>query len=72
MLLRGVTQGHPFEDGNKRTGFLLAGYYLERVGFAIPDDFATDDAETLCVRISSGHMRDAKHIARELEQLWSV
>lgn len=24
MRLRGVTQGHPFGDGNKRTGFLLA------------------------------------------------
>ncbi|CAN5831438.1 hypothetical protein BH23CHL2_BH23CHL2_10860 [soil metagenome] len=24
MLLRGITQGHPFNDGNKRTGFLLA------------------------------------------------
>src|SRR3954470_20892606 len=23
MLLRGITQGHPFNDGNKRTGFLL-------------------------------------------------
>ncbi|SRR5579871_2343306 len=23
MLLRGITQGHPFTDGNKRTGFLL-------------------------------------------------
>src|SRR5665647_102468 len=22
MLLRGITQGHPFPDGNKRTGFM--------------------------------------------------
>jgi len=26
MLLRGITQGHPFNDGNKRTGLLVAGY----------------------------------------------
>ena len=26
MLLRGITQGHPFNDGNKRTGFLLAAW----------------------------------------------
>ena len=30
MLWRGITGGHPFEDGNKRTGFMLASYYLER------------------------------------------
>src|SRR5687768_18577292 len=24
MLLRGITQGHPFNDGNKRTGLLVA------------------------------------------------
>jgi prophage maintenance system killer protein len=26
MLQRGITQGHPFTDGNKRTGFLVAIY----------------------------------------------
>ncbi|MBI4491217.1 MAG: Fic family protein [Chloroflexi bacterium] len=26
MLLRGITQGHPFYNGNKRTGFLPAAY----------------------------------------------
>jgi hypothetical protein len=29
MLLRGITQGHPFMDGNKRTGFLVT---LSRTG----------------------------------------
>ncbi len=32
MLLRGITQGHPFTDAIKRTGFLVAVYYLDRVG----------------------------------------
>src|SRR5579864_5458438 len=31
MLLRGITAGHPFNDGNKRTGFLVAAYYLAQV-----------------------------------------
>src|SRR5215217_1867681 len=30
MLLRGITQGHPFTDANKRTGFLVALYSLDR------------------------------------------
>src|SRR5690554_4673715 len=31
MLLRGITQGHPFTDGNKRTGFLTALYFLTEI-----------------------------------------
>ncbi len=70
MLLRGITQGHPFEDGNKRTGFLLAEFYLRRVGIALPDAFPVDAAEELCVRVSSGQVRDVEQIANELERLW--
>jgi death-on-curing protein len=36
MLLRGIIQGHPFNDGNKRSGFLLALYYLHHFGFRLP------------------------------------
>src|SRR5437868_2551231 len=36
MLWRGITGGHPFEDGNKRTGFMLGWYYLERMRIADP------------------------------------
>ena len=32
MLLRGIAQAHPFSDGNKRTGFTLAMYYLDKAG----------------------------------------
>jgi prophage maintenance system killer protein len=70
MLLRGITQGHPFSDGNKRTGFLLAGYYLLRVGFAFPDPLPICDAEDLCLRVSSGQLREIARIGDELAQLW--
>src|SRR5579859_5752373 len=43
MLLRGITQGHPFHDGNKRTGFLLASYYLDLVGSPLPAQLPVDD-----------------------------
>jgi prophage maintenance system killer protein len=70
MLLRGITQGHPFNDGNKRTGFLLAGYYLVRMGHAFPDPLAVDAAENLCLRVSAGQLRDVRRIAEELARLW--
>lgn len=70
MLLRGITQGHPFNDGNKRTGFLLAGYYLLRVGYAFPNPLPVDEAENLCLRVSAGHIRDIESIANELANLW--
>src|SRR5947207_9312461 len=70
MLLRGITQGHPFNDGNKRTGFLLAAYYLELVGLPIPAHLSPDAAVDLCMRVSAGELRDVAAIARELARLW--
>jgi prophage maintenance system killer protein len=70
MLLRGITQGHPFNDGNKRTGFLLAGYFLQRIGYAFPDPLDVDAAEDLCLRVSAGQLRDVRRIADELARLW--
>jgi len=70
MLLRGITQGHPFNDGNKRTGFLTAAYYLDLIGYPIADDFPVDGGEALCVRVSAGEIRDIEAIARELRRLW--
>ena len=38
----GIVNNHPFNDGNKRTGFLLAAWFLELNGFAFtaPEDQA--------------------------------
>jgi death-on-curing protein len=70
MLLRGITQGHPFNDGNKRTGFLIAAYYLNLVGFPFPARFDFDAAEALTVGVSAKTIRDVAVIAAELERLW--
>jgi death on curing protein len=71
MLLRGITAGHPFQDGNKRTGFLLAAYYLDLMGYTFPSEFNVDGAEALSRRVSAGELRDVSHIAAELMRLWS-
>jgi len=70
MLLRGITQGHPFNDANKRTGFLTAAYYLEQMGFPPPETVSSDQAFALCLRISKGDVRDVADIRRALHALW--
>ena len=71
MLLRGITQGHPFNDGNKRTGFLLAAHYLDLLDFPYPAHLAVEATVSLCLRISAGEIRDVDLIAAELERLWT-
>jgi death-on-curing protein len=71
MLLRGITQGHPFNDGNKRTRFLVAAYFLDLVGFSFPLEFDFEEAERLCLAVSAGEIRDVTTIAAELERLWT-
>ena len=72
MLFRGITQGHPFTDGNKRTGFLIAAYLLDLLGWPIPLDFDSRAAEELAVAISSGSMREIDEIAVGLARLWGA
>lgn len=33
VLIRGIIQGHPFIDGNKRTGFEVTDYFLKKNGY---------------------------------------
>lgn len=72
MLLRSITQGHPFNDGNKRTGFLIAGYYLGLVGISMPAHIDVEQAVALCLRVSSGELRDPGLIASELRSVWGL
>jgi death-on-curing protein len=72
MLLRGITQGHPFEDGNKRTGFALATYYLELVGHPYPDPFPEDAVVAFCIQVSAGQIRDVRLMADTLRSFWSA
>ena len=71
MLMRGITQGHPFNDGNKRTGLLLAAYYLELVGYPAPGRLVADEVVDFCLRVSAGAVRDVTAIATELRDLWA-
>lgn len=71
MLLRGITQGHPFNDGNKRTGFLVAVYFLELMGYPPPASLPVDAVVDLCLTISAGAIRDVEVIAQRLQQLWT-
>jgi prophage maintenance system killer protein len=70
MLLRGITQGHPFNDGNKRTGFLVASYYLRLVGHPWPARLPEDAVISFCLRVSAGEVRDIGEIAAQLRRLW--
>jgi death-on-curing protein len=70
MLLRGITQGHPFRDGNKRVGFLLAAYHLRLVGYPWPPRLPEDEVIDFCVRVSAGEIRDVGEMAAQLRRFW--
>jgi prophage maintenance system killer protein len=63
MLLRGITQGHPFTDGNKRTGLLVALYFLRRMDFVPRAGLVEAEIVSLCRRVSAGEVRDLGLIA---------
>jgi death-on-curing protein len=71
VLLRGITQGHPFTDANKRTGFLVAVYYLARVGYALRPELSQAEVVSFSRRVSAGEVRDPETIAATL-QGWTV
>ena len=70
MLLRGITQGHPFEDANKRTGFLVAFYYLEQVGFLPAAPLPQRELVEFSQQVSTGEIRDVGIIAERLSSFW--
>lgn len=70
VILKGITGGHPFEDGNKRTGFLTVAYFLHQKDIELPEGFSVDEAESLCLRISSGELRDTVEIQKHIEKIW--
>lgn len=70
LLLRGITQGHPFTDGNKRTGFLIASYYLALVGYPVPPSLPVEDVVRFCFAVSAGEIRRVEAMAESLEHFW--
>ena len=63
MLLRGIVQGHPFHDGNKRTGFLTATFFLARVGYGLRTDVDKQAIVAFCRAVSAGDIRSLDVIA---------
>lgn len=70
MLWRGITGGHPFEDGNKRTGFLIASYYLERAGLRDPVAWPVEEVIAFGLQISAHTVDDLSAIADRLRTWW--
>ena len=69
MLMRGITQGHPFQDANKRTG-LVASYFLAQMGYELVEPAPEHETIDLALRISSGRLRDVAQIATELRPFY--
>jgi prophage maintenance system killer protein len=66
MLMRGITQGHPFTDAHKRTGFLLAVYFLDRMGYVLGSELSLSEVVSFSRRVSAGEIRDLAVIATAL------
>ena len=48
----GITQNHPFNDGNKRTAFLVTYMFLDRNGFDI--EASQDEVVAVMLALSAG------------------
>ena len=55
----GVVKNHPFLDGNKRTGFILAAAFLERSGYR----FSASEAEVVVqtLGLAAGEVSEAEY-----------
>lgn len=63
-LARGIIADHPFSDGNKRTGMMLAIIFLERNGIATKIN--DKELEDFAVHVATDHL-DVPAIAAWLE-----
>jgi death-on-curing protein len=70
IIMRGIVQGHPFNDGNKRTGFLTTYFYLDRIGYPPVGRFSEDEVVDFCIALSKGAVREIEIIAAHIAYLW--
>ncbi len=63
-LARGVIADYPFDDGNKRTGMMLAIIFLERNG--IETKISNQELEDFAVQVATDHL-SVEQIAEWLE-----
>jgi len=57
----GIVKNHPFLDGNKRTGFMLAAMFLELNGFQFTA--SEEDVVTHTLALASGEIDEAGYSA---------
>lgn len=53
IVLYGIASGHPFVDGNKRTGFVVAESILEDQGFHL--DISNEEMVEFMLEVASYH-----------------
>ncbi len=71
-MWRGITgDGNAFVDGNKRTGFLIAAYYLARAGWRSPlTPLPIAEVEAFGFAIARREIVDVEEIATKLLRWW--
>ena len=57
----GIVRNHPFVDGNKRTGFVVGGLFLELNGYRF--NASEGDTAQMFLQLASGNLDEAGYIA---------
>ena len=63
--MHGIIMGHPFIDGNKRTGYALARLLLQDAGLDI--DASQDEKYDLVIRVATGEL-DVERVRAWLQE----
>ena len=53
-IMHGIITGHPFIDGNKRTGYVLSRLILQELGFDIRA--SEDDKYAMVIQVATGQL----------------
>lgn len=69
-LMEGIVHGHPFEDGNKRTGFLISFFYLDKTGYSPVGEFPEQDVVDFCLGLSQGLYAELVDIKNAILFFW--
>ena len=56
--ISGIVRNHPFIDGNKRTGLVIGGIFLERNGKSL--EVSEEEATAVMMMLASGKVSDEK------------
>ncbi|HEX5414652.1 MAG TPA: type II toxin-antitoxin system death-on-curing family toxin [Chloroflexota bacterium] len=70
VLIEGIVHGHPFEDGNKRTGFLLTFFYLQQIGYPPVGEFPEGEVVDFCLDLSKGLYTSLDAVMAEILIFW--